>query len=73
MSEPVILGLIGLLGGGGLLGVWVELIRTRKAVGSNGGSSLHQIVERIETKVSKHGERLAALEATVKHHLNEKD
>lgn len=67
MSETVILGLIGLLGAGGLGGVWVELIRTRRAVGSNGGSSLHTVVARIESTQGRHGERLASLEATVKH------
>lgn len=71
MSEQVILGLIGLVGGTGLIGAWIELVRTRRAVGSNGGSSLHQIVARIDKRQQQHGERLASVETSIKH-LQEK-
>lgn len=70
MSEPMILGLIGLVGGGGLLGVYIELIKTRRAVGTNGGSTLHDGMRELRTDVreirkeqTKQGQRIAALEA----------
>ncbi|MFC6867559.1 hypothetical protein [Haloechinothrix salitolerans] len=53
-----------------LVGAWVELIRTRRAVGSNGGSSLHdglgevkRDVRAIRTTQTEQGERIARLEA----------
>lgn len=70
MTESVILALIGLVGGGGLLGVYIELIRTRRAVGSNGGTSLHDGMRELRTDVremrteqAKQGRKIAALEA----------
>ena len=54
MTEPVLLALIGLVGAGGIGGVWVELVKTRRAVGSNGGSSLHDGVRRIVIQTAAH-------------------
>lgn len=68
MSEAVLITAITVFGGG-LLAVWIEQIRTRKAVGSNGGSTLHdgmaevrRDVREIRKEQTKQGERIAKLE-----------
>lgn len=66
MSDAVIITLISVVGGG-MIGVWVELIRARKAVTPNGGTSLRDAVDRIEATQRKHGERLARVETSIKH------
>lgn len=72
MSEQVIVALLSLVGGTGLVGAWIELIRTRRAVGQNGGSTLHDGVAELRSDVrairktqAEQGERIAALEAKV--------
>jgi len=69
MSDAVMIAVISALGLV-LSGVLVELVRTRKAVGSNGGSSLHDglkdvriDVREIRKEQTKQGERIAKLEA----------
>lgn len=66
MTDPALITSLGTLAVVllGMAGLWVKMSRT---VGSNGGSTLHTIVARIEKRQQAHGERLASLEATVKH------
>lgn len=52
----------------GVATLWVKVSRT---VGQNGGSTLHDIVARIERRQQQLGERVASLEATLKHHMRE--
>lgn len=66
MSDAVLITLISVVGGG-MIGVYVELIRARKAVTPNGGKSLRDAVDRIETTQRRHGERLARVETSIKH------
>lgn len=66
MSEAVLITMITVFGGG-LVGVWVELVRARRAVTPNSGNSMRDVVDRIETTQRKHGERLARVETSIKH------
>lgn len=66
MSDAVLITVVTVFGGG-LVGVWVELIRARKAVTPNSGKSMRDAVDRIEATQRKHGERLARVETSIKH------
>lgn len=78
MSDAVLIAAITVLGGG-VFGVWVELIRNRKRqetvvreVSPNGGASMKDALARLEQdtramreQLGRNSERLAALEAVV--------
>lgn len=42
---------------------WITSAKTARQMKPNGGSSLRDALDRIESKVDRHGERLAVLEA----------
>lgn len=70
MSDPALIAALGSLAAV-LLGVGSLWVKMNRAVGSNGGSTLHQIVGRIDRRQQEQGERLARVEATIAH-LSEK-
>lgn len=66
MTDPSLITSLGTLAAVlvGIAGLWIKVGRT---VGSNGGSTLHEIVARIDKRQQQHGERLARVEQSIKH------